>query len=33
MLHRCPKCGSIASREEQRCWKCRRPFEPGGDFF
>jgi uncharacterized OB-fold protein len=32
-LHRCPKCGSIASQNEQRCWKCRRPFEPGGDFF
>ena len=32
-MHKCPRCGSIASKEADRCWKCGRIFEPGGDYF
>ena len=31
-LHRCPKCRTIAARDDTHCPKCGRMFEPDGDF-
>lgn len=31
-LHKCPGCGCISDPKQERCWKCRRVFDPLGDW-
>jgi RNA polymerase subunit RPABC4/transcription elongation factor Spt4 len=31
-LHLCPRCGFISAPEAERCDRCGRVFEPGGDY-